>query len=220
MIKYNSTKLFFDKYLYKVSINSQLATIFRSKNLGFARNELDRLQLLADKKHTLSRVYGIRQQPVTLEHFETAKKLLHLFQTADCEFKLRIEQPSIDIFSNDKQWLLSIYQDLGDHCKGFWQPHRSIAKLISDNPNTVVLKNDNGCQYKVTLSYQSSADWAQWVLNNEDKVKMGPKLRKSLKESKYAHVVGLYMYVRDEKILQMLNLLGVKIRRIDKIVVN
>ena len=78
--KSNTTKLFYDRYLYRVSIHNSLCSFFRDRNFTFAREQLDKLQTLYDSKMPLRMSWGLRQQEVSLEDFIQAKFLLAEFE--------------------------------------------------------------------------------------------------------------------------------------------
>ena len=218
---YNSKKLFWNQYLYKITIKSQLSTIFRNNKLLYARKILDELQVQADKGHTLTWTNYLRGDTISLEHFEKAK-LLHQLLSNSKDYMLRVEKPHVQLYSNDINWLENIGNRVG--AEELVAPDPSIVKFLNIDENIVVLEKDNGCKLRVTLGIQNNSNWADWILANDDKVKIGPVLKAQLKGEhrhnffRYKNFEGLYFYVRDEKILQMISLLGVNIRRVDKIV--
>ena len=56
-----------------------------------------------------------------------------------------------------------------------------------------------------------------WASNNPNLIKIGPKLQQELFVNGY--VSGMYFYARDDRTLQLCNLMLSNIRRIDKLVV-
>jgi len=71
---------------------------------------------------------------------------------------------------------------------------------------------------RVTLGRKNgSIDLANWLRNNKDKSKVGKKTLEYLENQSY--VDGLYFYVRDEKLLQLITLIcGNNIRRVQRLV--
>jgi len=213
---YDSKKLFWNEYLYKLVIKSQLSSIFRNNKLLYARKILDELQRQADKKESLHLTQFLRSELVSLEHFEKAKAL-HQMLSNKTDYCLRVEKPTVCVYSNDLDWLEEIGYKI--NADSLHLPDPTIVDYLSKEQNIVVLEKDNGCSLRVTLGVQSNTNWTNWILNNQDKVKIGPILEKNLVQpQRYTTYEGLYFYVRDEKILQMISLLGINIRRIDKIV--
>ena len=213
---YDNKKLFWNEYLYKLTVRSQLCTIFRNNKLMYARKELDDLQRKADKQQPLEWTQWMRSETISLKHFEQAK-VLHNILANSSGYTLRVEKPHICLYSNDLEWLESLGNKVD--ALSLHMPDPTIVDHLSKEENIVVLEKDNGCELRVTLGVQSNTAWTNWILANQDKVKIGPVLEKQMRRpGHYVTYEGLYFYVRDDKILQMISLLGVNIRRIDKIV--
>ena len=64
---YETTKLFWGEYLYKLAVRNEMAPIFRGKNLSNARQVLDNLQLNYEAGLPLERVSWNRIHHIT-EH--------------------------------------------------------------------------------------------------------------------------------------------------------
>ena len=64
--------------------------------------------------------------------------------------------------------------------------------------------------------YEFTNDTIKWINNNPNKAKASDAL--NYYASKQGEVSGMYFYVKDEKILQLIQLLGIKIRRIDNLI--
>lgn len=216
MKKYETTKLFWGAYLYRLSISNQLSSSFRDKNLPFARQVLDTMQHEYEQGEPLLLQSGIRKKPVSKECFFDAKKLFNHFNKFD-DYKLRIEYPNISIYTNNFEWLNAIMQDV---------KQSSIISLHTPDPNyintltehNIIVGHDNGYQYKVTLgTAKGDVTFGQWAINNPKLIKVGPVLLQELLNSGYVN--GMYFYARDERTLQLCNLMLSNIRRIDKLVV-
>lgn len=213
MQKFETNKLFFDQYSCKLNITSPLSIIFRGNNLSYARKKLDKLQLEADANQDLLLYPGTSfDKTVSLENFETAKKLYQIFKTSDIQYKLRIEHPNISIYCNDCDWLVNICKILNVQGE-LWEPNKAYVDLLENN--VLLVANDNGHKYRCTLS-TNYHNQCNWLVSNQDKVKVGPVLLDCIKNNNC--VEGLYFYVRDEKILQLISLCGIKLRRVDRLV--
>ena len=55
MKKFDTVKLFYDEYPYKISVTNSLCHLFRDKNLSFAKAELDALQHQYEEGNSLVR---------------------------------------------------------------------------------------------------------------------------------------------------------------------
>ena len=215
MKKYETNKLFYDKYLYKIEVQSSLAYIFRNNNLQAARDILDDLQEKLERKQPLVVRSYLKYETVAPKKLHEAQ-IIYTLLSKNVDYKLRIEKPKICIYSNDKQFLLQFDDKLEQDCK-FFEPSDDVRKAIQNNPNIIVLKTPIPYEYRVTLGNQTSYEFLDWLKNNQDKVKASKKLLNYLSYKRH-NEEGLYVYVRDSKIIQLLSLMNINIRRIDKIV--
>jgi len=214
LLLFETTHLFFDQYAFKLNINNSCATIFIGKDFRHARKKLDKLQADADAKRPLLLFPGTyRDQTVSLEAFENAKKLYQIFNNTEVDYKLRIEKPTISIYSNNDAWLEDIASTLKVEGE-MWRPNDAYVDILDDH--VLLVSNNNGHQYRCTLG-QNAKNNCNWLINNQDKVKIGPVLKKAIRTG--LNVEGLYFYVRDEKILQLISLCGINLRRVDRLVV-
>lgn len=213
---YETTKLFWGKYLYKLAIRNELAPIFRCKNLSNARQELDNLQLNYEAGLPLERVSWNRIHYATEHAFIDAKLLYTNFKTAD-DYLLRIQGTRMNIYSNDHSWLKYIASILArDSVCEFWEP--SIDNIDVLDSNTIIVPKSNGYEYKITLNSVLGNDgFATFATANPHLIKAGPVLMEEMTASGYCN--NLYFYARDMKVVQLCSLLLNNIRRIDKLVV-
>jgi len=213
--KYETTKLFWGEYLYKLSIYNQLAVTFREKNLPVARQALDKLQHEYENGNSLVLVLGIRKKPISEDHFLDAKKLYKIFGRFK-NYKLRVENSCLSVYTNSLNYLDEIINTVNpNNLRSFYQPDPNFKDLDS---NTIIVPKSNGYQYKVTLGTdKGDVAFGNWASNNPNLIKLGPVLKEELRNSGYVN--GMYFYARDERTLQLCNLMLSNIRRIDKLVV-
>ena len=81
LLKYETTKLFYNKYLYSLSVNSELTPIFRNKNFKYACTVLDKLQADFEAGRPLIRSFGRYEAPILLEHFLDARNSVLILTT-------------------------------------------------------------------------------------------------------------------------------------------
>ena len=209
-----TTKLSYDVYPYKLVVVNGLAHIFREKNLSNAKELLDDLQQQADSDEPLTRgSYGFKY-PVEQDTFIEAKKLYIEF-CKQSDFKLRISNPYMQIYSHDYDWLIMLSTKIKSACE-LWEP--KSGNLSTLDKNIILVNNPTDYPYKVTLGYSCDKNLAAWIRNNPNKVKAGNRCLETIERGGY--VRGMYFYARDEKILQLLNLFVGKLSRIDKLVYN
>jgi|TARA_B100000586_G_C20062567_1_gene406940 hypothetical protein len=220
VIKYETTKLFYDKYLYKLGITNPLGFIFRNKNLSHARSIIDKLHLNQESgepiRYKLSADSHRTPIDLTVEDVHDLKYLLTEFRE-EKDFVVRCEQRSVGIFSNNEEWLKRIGKKLDCVCD-FYTPEDSTINLLLDNKNILIKNKPFKFKYKVTLG-QGSVDrnFYDWAKMNPDKVRVSPGLLKRIHETGY--VSGKYLYLRDEKVFTLAMLfLSANISRVDRIV--
>lgn len=200
-------KLFYDEYPYKLSILNPLGHIFREKNFKQARDNLDELQLMYERSEPLVRG-SHRIKTYDVSTFKESKRLFAEFTSRD-DYKLRIENPVIQIYSHDRDWLIKLSK-LVEAPLEFYEPKSVLAK------NTILVNKPVEYEYRVTLSTSPDPGLANWIKNNPTLAKAGPIFLEEVSNKGYSK--GLYFYVRDEKILNLVNLMLGKSSRVDKLV--
>lgn len=208
--KCETVKLFYDEYPYKLVISNSLAHIFRSKNLAFAKSELDNLQYLYDTGQPLLRKNRYREKTIDPEIFFEARKLYIEFSKHP-DFKLRIENPKMQIYSHDYDWLIYMSSNF-DNTLEFWEPNN----LSILEPKVILVHGPVDFEYKITMDLGVDSALAKWIRENPSKAKAGEVCLQTIETNGFTK--GLYFYVRDQKILHLLNLFIGKIQRIDKLV--
>jgi len=215
LLNFESNKLFYNKYLYKFVFNNSLATIFRDKNFNYAKEVLDDLHHKAEKGEPLVRLSGYRHFNITQTEFHECVSLYHELRNTSVDYKLRIENPCVHLYSNDKAWILNLATKT-EAALEFWEPAPDVIKHLQ--PNVILVKKHTGYDYKVTLGdFKVDAGFSNWINNNLDKIKIGSIAREHINNNGYC--ANFYFYVRDERVLNLIKLIiAPSIRRIDKLV--
>ena len=220
MIKYETKKLFYDKYLYKLGVYNPLGFIFRNKNLTNARAVIDELQLHQEEDQPIQYktcADALRHIDINVDELHDLKYLLTQFQETE-NFMVRCEQRKVGIFSNDDGWLKRIGKKLDCLCD-FYEPAESTANLLLGNKNILIKDTPFAYEFKVTLgSGKIDPNFYNWAKTNPEKVRVSPGLLRVIGQRGY--VKGKYLYLRDEKVLTLAMLfLSGNISRLDTIVV-
>ena len=219
MIKYETTKLFYDRYIYKLGIYNPVAFIFRNKNLSKARKVIDELQFNIDNDEKLQ----YKTDPSALRHIEVhvddihdLKYLLSQFQH-NTDYTVRCEGHKMGIFSNNDEWLKQISKRLNCVCD-FYEPDEKTIDILVNNKNILIKKPPFKYQYKATLGDKIiDSNFYNWAKANADKVRVSPGLLRTIYNKGYTK--GRYLYLRDAKVLTLAHLfLSGNITRIDTIV--
>jgi hypothetical protein len=195
-----------------------MATQFRDRNWSIVRQLLDSLQLNYVNGEKLELLIGTRSTPLNEEHFLDATALYKYFnKSKNVNYKLRVETNIINIYSNDIAWIDDITKLVSSsNVISFYSPTKDSFPLL--DKNTIIVKEFNGYNYRVTLGNRADSDsFAKWAKNNLSQVKLGPKLTQQLLINGW--VDGYYFYARDERTVQLCTLMLNNIRRVDKLVV-
>ena len=221
---YETKKLYYGKYLYKLVIYNTLAPIFRSElqrkgDLSFARQQLDRLHADYENNIPLKRTIFRTGVPVSKVDFFDAKEVYNQLKTKTDQVCIRIgTYRNLVLYSNNKQLLCNLMSQVATNEIDFWQPASENVDFLCNNKHIVIVDNKPAYNIRVILGKKRGADGlATWLANNKDKSKVGNITYQALQEQTYVN--GLYFYVRDEKVLQLITLIcGDNIRKIERLV--
>lgn len=212
LLRTETNKLFYDEFPYRLVINNSLSHIFRDKNLDSAKEQLAILQVQYDLGEDL--IWGSKYRRTNVSHstFAEAKVLYKEFHKQE-DYKLRVSNPRMQVYSHDRDWLLMLSTKIFSAYE-FSEPNKDhVSKL---GKNVILLDDIPEYEYKVTLGDRCDSNLAAWIVKNPDKVKAGPICLSTIARGGFTN--GLYFYARDAKILQLLNLFLSRIVRIDKLV--
>lgn len=216
MQKYHTNKLFYDKYLYKIVIVNSLSHIFRSKNFRYARKVLDKLQLDYEAGHPLELASWRKVKTVDESTFIDARNICSYLSGLG-DYMMRIEYNTMGLYSNNKADLLELTNIINpERIYAFHEPSEKYKSLL--HPGVIIVEDDDfAFEYKVTLGNTTNCSgFANWAKANSNQIKIGDVALTALEQNQYAE--NYYFYARDEKTLQLCNLMLNKIRRVDKII--
>jgi len=201
-----TSKLFFDKYVNKISIINVLASEFRSKDIVRAEVQITAIASQIEKSPDgRIQLRSWRKQYVTVADIMYINKIINILRN-EKDYCLRVESNTLGVYTNNDNVIDGI-QQLGSV--------REISKPVDDRVKTFLLSNPNSIiskkythKYKVTVnplrdSSESFHSWAEKI----------PSI-KLLKRTYYAEG---YFYAANEKTLGMCKIFLVnKIRRVDE----
>ena len=220
---HKSNKLFFSEYLYKLVFRNELNVIFRSdlqkkEKLSYARRELDRLA--EDYRNNFPLVKRAWRTDISIannDYFDAMTVYSALKHSN--EYKLRIDPYSkITLFSNNKEFLVDLGSKLKTDTSEFWEPCANYVELLQSKTKIQIVDEPPALPLKVWFnSTRVNQDFASWIHANRDKCKIGKIALDSLEN--YGYMNGLYIYLRDDKVLSLVTLLaGASIRSVEKLV--
>ena len=218
-----TTKLHYGEYLYKLVLSNQLNTIFRTElqrhgKLGFAKEQLNNLREKYIQGEPLEEQVYRTVRIIPNDDYLDALDIYAVLKFGD-DYKLRVDPwRRLSIYSNDKELLKKITRKMRVSNLEFWEPATESINALLNEKNIILVDTLPEMSIKVTLGTRSvDPSFANWLKANTDKSRVGPIALASIEEGTYLN--GLYFYIRDEKVLSLVNMMaGHNIRRIDKLV--
>lgn len=217
----NTKKKFFNNYLYKIVVwcpGGRLITDKHSKDAAFLLKR--RVEYLLEEK---SYNYGgswfnqmTRSKGKYLEDNADVNQLQYYIdlnqQHADV-IKLRIEEPTITVYSNDEALLYNIASRFSDRLKEWHRPENSSAADIL-NRGEIVAKTEPQFPYKIVLKEHVFADKSVknvildhlYNLDKNDEVCLTKSIVKHL-GSQMQYFPGGYFYAKDTTTITFINLI-------------
>ena len=223
MKQFESSKLFYSEYLYKLVFRNELNVIFRSElqkkeKLSYARNQLDTLTEQYRNNLTLYKKQWRAEIVIDINDYFDAMTTYSVLKKST-EYKLRIDPYStITLFSNNKDFLLDLGSKLKTDTLNFWEPNPDHIDILKSKTKIQIVDKIPELPIKVWFnSTRINQDFGNWLRANKDKCKIGTIALDSLES--YGYMNGLYIYLRDEKVLSLVTILaGASIRSVEKLV--
>jgi len=220
---FESSKLFYSEYLYKLVFRNELNNIFRTdlqkkEKLSYARSQLDTLTELYRNNLPLYKKAWRAEIVIDINDYFDAINVYNTLKKFD-DYKIRIDPYStVTLFSNNKAFLLDLSNKLRTNSVQFWEPNPKYIDILTSNTKIQIVDEPPELPLKIWFnSTRINTDFANWLRANQDKCKIGKIALDSLEN--YGYLNGLYIYLRDDKILNLVTLLaGSSIRSIEKLV--
>ncbi len=207
---HNTKKLFFKKYVYKISLSTQLNNIFRtehqkSKNLAYTRDRLDEFASNYRNGEVLTQTFFRTQRVVPMEHYTDAKTLYQILKNEHGNYKVRVETgTSLAVYTNDINLLENITNRIEHTVEAIWQPAIGTKHLLEHD--TIIV--DHKPEFPIRVLFKDErvpVDFANWLRANRDKSRIGDKALGCI--DRKIHLGGFYFHVRDEKVLSIVHML-------------
>lgn len=201
-------------------MHTSTASIFRNKDFNYAKYRLDLWN--QDISKGIQPSFGLYRtnKTISVSDIHFAHKLLKIFSRPPCEYTLRIEGFTINIFSNNVNWLNQLVTDLGDNAYEFAEPeNHNVTTYLLDNPSHEITNRKDDFQYKVKTkftrkSFKSFGNWCTTAQN----IKISKQFLDELLSDQSLYE-GRTIYVKDEKTLNIVTLfIGEGIQSIVKLV--
>ena len=216
-----TTKLFYNKYLYKLRVKSSVAPLFRGLNLGFVKSKLDAMQRDAEAELPIQSPFNHafmrrKEKTVTLETFMDACIVYNALEKNKENAMVRCEGYNLDIYSNEPEWLEALITQVD--CRQWHEPKNDeVFDYLLQNANTEIVDGDVVWQYKALLCKKVDPNFADYCENNPDGFKIGNTAKRVVRNNHFAE--GFYFYAKNERYLMLAKIaLGGQIRRVIKYV--
>jgi hypothetical protein len=207
-----TNKLFHDKYVYKICVNTTVAYYFREKLLEKIKLTLQLKEIdFANSDRVYFKVGGLYSKThATLDDYRLGLEIVNILENSP-NYKLRIEGRFLSIYTNDETLIDSISNLSSLHIRDIWKPIDDKSKeFLLTGPRAIIRKNYTH-KYKVSIKglrneAENFRDWAKKL----------PKIK--LTGNSYRWGDG-YFYVEDLKTLSICRLfLGDKVTKVEELV--
>jgi len=227
--KRKTTKLFYNKYLYKISVTGDYVDLFSSWNnsrpydYSFVGKTIDQISERQKNKQPLTitskSYWRIRERSITPQSFKALKKLYGILTNSTDYFRTRHEYRTLNIYTNDTEILNQIKNDKYIFCAEYWEPDENSVNALLNQKQIIIVNEPPEYEFKVTIkNYKNNEKFGNWVESNRSKVKITDYSLGGLKESHYWQDTVTF-YVRDQKILSLAQMfIGQNIKRIERLV--
>ena len=222
MSQLNETiKLHYGKYLYKIKIINQLGSIFRTEfqrdgKLSYARKHLNEYNSELCQGKVVKRG-RFTDTIISKEELDDAAHIYKVLRYAK-NYLVRCEYDTLIVYSNNLNFINKLKNGIKSYNCEIWAPLDVNIDYLKQNKNIILVDNPPKLKYKVTFGRKkSSPALGEWLIANTDKSKAGSVFLRNCQDNGWIN--GQYVYVRDEKVLLLINMLaGDNITKIEELV--
>lgn len=222
MSQLNETKkLHYGKYLYKVRLYNRLGSIFRTEfqrdgKLGYARRLLNDYNLAITNGQVIKkgRFSDVLVSQKELDDANFIYKILRYGKN----YLVRCEFNTLIVYSNNLNFIEKLFTGVKSCEPEIWKPLTNNTDYLKKNKNIILVDKVPKFPYKITFGRKKAPPTlATWLQSNQDKSKAGSVFLRNCQESEWIN--GQYIYVRDEKVLFLINMLaGDNIVKIEELI--
>lgn len=214
----DTVKLFYGQYLYKAVLHIPLAGVIRQdKNSKLSIESLVDIRKTNYKKFNLhsnwiTRSNAMRKNQYSEVDIDQLKYWQQAFADYKDQLKHRIEEPWIQVYSNDEQLMYDLIKHNKKSLTEFYRPKNDDSRQILQS-NQIIVKKPTDYQYKIYLKegYNLSADMRTSLAQYFDSLGDDVKLTKAVYHNLFTRKLwftGGYFYAKDDKILTFLSLMA------------
>lgn len=216
--QYETVKLFYNKYAYKIVIRNDLTGIFASyQGKHHARKIIENLEAdhAAGEDLYIQRWRGnIPVTPLALREARIVYDGLQMYP----DHRIRVENVyGLTVYTNAEDLIDLLTQSLNS-IKEVWRPREGMIEFLNTNIETAILKTPMPYEFRVYFNWNDvDPSFALWLEKNTDKSRVGTVTLESIKRGRW--LSGNYFYIKNEKVLTMIRMLvGHNIRKVERLV--
>jgi hypothetical protein len=195
-----TTRLFCQKYKYKIVLKTRAAGWFRG-------NSLDNVKVQLAEPKIMGKMLTAIEQNYVLKLCLELKKLT--------DYILRVESPLISVYTNNLTIVEKLAKVSHENVKYVSAPLAGSENLLEDK-KIIVKRLDYAFKVTMGRTRQNYTDFLTWC-EGKDKVRLPKRAKSQLaKEHSWG---GYYFYVKDEKCLTMVKMfVGSDIQTVESVV--
>lgn len=219
---YETVKLHYGKYLYKLKLYNQLASIFRTElqrggKLSYAKSQLQDYNSRMWEGQIIKKG---RWNDVVIEH-DDLSDANHIYSCLrySKDYLVRCEYNNLIVYSNNLNFLKKILSGVkSTYNIELWQPLKENEHFLKTKKHVIIVDKPSDYKYKISFGRKKARpELASWLKENTDKSKAGSTFIENCEHSGYIN--GQYIFVRDDKVLFLVNMLaGDNIVKVEELV--
>ena len=222
---FDTKRLHYNKYLYKLVIPNQCAGYFRTEfqkdsSLSYTRKKLDIAHTHHDKsKNNISIPYVNQKYTISIpvEHYYDAIMIYRHLKNKE-DYMVRCHRGELTIYSNDRTFVVKLSNKLKHPGIQFYEPSPENINLLTSEKNVILVNSQPKYEYKCTLGKKlGTSALIRWIDANPHLAKIGDTARENVLSETW--VKGYYFYVRDKKTLLIAQMIiGDNLQRVERLV--
>lgn len=163
---YDTTKVFYNKYIYKVDLLFPLGSIFRDKNWKWARTVIDSHKNGSDDKSYM--FFKFNRYPD--EDYILAEKMYKFFTSLDKDYLIRIENPRMSFYTSEYKYVEFFLLEFEDKVKSFTKPYNEYTHDKLLNTKNIIIDEDSEWEYLLELDHGIEVNTILKKLNDAGKI--------------------------------------------------
>jgi hypothetical protein len=164
---YDTTRLFYNKYAFKLTLSFSIGMIFRDKNWKWARTVLD---CHMNNDPVPSTLGFFKYTNFSNMDYVTARQMFNILQSWNEDFLIRVEHPKWHLYTNEKMYKDTIIKRFPELVKEICEPSTDelYDKLV--NQKNIIISDDSRFKYQIELEYGIAITETLQSLKNKNQI--------------------------------------------------